>query len=96
MYAHLVLLTLGPGMRTAAEKMADQFAPAYKAAKGFKGLTLLGDDEAGEYGSLTIWESEEDLAAYLEAVTPQHEAVLKGIVKGPPMIRAFEVYEPKA
>lgn len=96
MYAHLVLFTLGPGMRTAAEKMADQFAPAYKAAKGFKRLTFLGDDAAGEYGSLSVWESEEDLAAYLEVAVPQFEAALKGIAKGPPTIRTFEVYEPKA
>jgi len=36
MYAQLVIIALGPGMRPTAEKLADQFAPVVKAQKGFK------------------------------------------------------------
>jgi len=49
MYAQLVMLTLGPGMRSTAEKLADQFAPAVRALKGFKSETFLGDETVGEY-----------------------------------------------
>ena len=48
MYALLLLFALGPGMRSTAEKLGDQFAPAHRAAKGFKTETFLVDDTAGE------------------------------------------------
>jgi hypothetical protein len=34
MYAELVMIRLGPGMRPMAEKVADELAPIYKAMKG--------------------------------------------------------------
>ena len=96
MYAHLVIFVLGPGMGSTAEKLADQFAPAYRTVKGFKSITFLGDDTTGEYGSLSLWESKEDLEAFRKVAGSQLEKALSGIVKGPPSIRLFEVYEPKA
>jgi heme-degrading monooxygenase HmoA len=95
MFAHLVMFTLGPGKREIAEGIADKFAPVYESVPSCKGVTFLGDDEAGEYGSLSLWESEAALAAYREKAAPELEAALKGLVKGPPTIRKFEVYEPK-
>lgn len=41
MYASLLTLNLGPGMRLAGEKLADQFATVLKTLKGFKGVTHL-------------------------------------------------------
>ena len=96
MYARLVILTLGPGMRSTAEKLADQFAPVLRTLKGFKGVTFLADDAAGEYASFSIWESKEDAEAAIAATAPQLEQALSGIAKGPPTRRLFEVYEPKA
>jgi len=95
MYALLLLFALGPGMRSTAEKLGDQFAPAHRAAKGFKTETFLVDDTAGEYGSLTLWESKEDIEAFRKAAGPQLAKALSGIAKGPPSTRLFEVYEPK-
>ena len=96
MYAQLFMLTLGPGMRSTAEKLADQFAPALKALKGFKRVTFFGDELVGEYGSLSIWESKDDAEAAGAVMGPQLEQAVRGIVKGPPTRRFFEVYEPKA
>jgi len=96
MYARLVMFTLGPGMRSTAEKLADQFASAHKTLKGFKSATFIGDDTVGEYGALTLWESKEDAEAAGTALGPKLEQALSGIVKGPPTRRLFEVYEPKA
>jgi heme-degrading monooxygenase HmoA len=95
MYAQLVMFTLGPGTRSTAEKLGDKFAPTYTTAKGLKSVTFLGDDAIGEYGSLTLWESKEDVEAFSKIAGPQLEQALRGIVKGPPTIRLFEVYEPK-
>ena len=96
MYAQLSMLTLGPGMRSTAEKLADQFAPALRALKGFKRVTFLGDETVGEYASLSVWESKEDAEAAGAVIGPQLEQAVSGIVKGPPTRRFFEVYEPKA
>ncbi len=96
MYAQLVMLTLGPGTRSTAEKLADQFAPALKALKGFKRVTFLGDETVGEYGTLSLWESKEDVEAAAAVLGPKLEQAVSGIAKVPPTRRFFEVYEPKA
>jgi len=96
MVALLLLFALGPGMRSKAEKLRDQFAPAHKAAKGFKAETFLVDDIAGEYGSLTLWESKGDIEAFRKAAGPQLAKALSGIAKRPPSTRLFEVYTPKS
>ena len=100
MYAQLVILHLGPGMRSTAEKLADQFAPVLEAQKGFKKITFLGDEAEGDYGSFSLWESKEDAEAEAEAeaeaIRPQLEQAVSGNAKAPPTRRLFEVYEPKA
>ncbi len=96
MYARLVLFTLGPGMRSAAEKVADEMNLKVKARKGFKNVNFLGDDETGEYGAFVLWETKEDAEAGKEALLPVLQNALSGIAKSPPNIKLFEVIEPKA
>ena len=96
MYARLSMLTLGPGMRSTAEKLADQFAPVLEAQKGFKKVIFFGDEAEGNYGSLSLWESKEDIEAAAAVIGPQVEQAESGIVKGPTVRRLFEVYEPRA
>ena len=95
MYAQLVMFTLGPGMRAQAERNADEFAVAHKPLKGFKSGIFLGDDAIGEYGSLTTWETLDDLKSASDILRPKLTEALSGIAKGPPTVRVFEVYEPK-
>jgi len=96
MYAQLVMLTLGPGTRSTAEKIADQFAPALRAMQGFKTITFFGDETTGDYGSLTLWETKEDAEAAAAVMRPKLEQAVSGIAKAPPTRRFFEVYETKA
>ncbi len=95
MYASLLTLNLGPGMRLAGEKLADQFATVLKTQKGFKGVTFLADDTTGEYGSLSLWESKEDREAAIADVDPQLKQAAGDILKGAPTRKLFEVYEAK-
>ena len=95
MYAQLVLFTLRPDTRSTGEKIADQFVSAYKSQKGFKNVTFFSDNEIGEYGAMSLWESKEDVEAWMELAGPELEKALTGIVKGPPVRRLFEVYEPQ-
>ena len=71
MYAFLVLFPLGPGMRTRTEKLSGQFASVHRATKRSKTETFLSADIAGEYGSLALWESKEDIEAFRKAAGPQ-------------------------
>ena len=96
MYAQLVIIALGPGMRSAAEKLADQFAPVIKTQKGFKSITFFGDEEGGEYGSFSLWETKEDAEADASVTNPQLGKILRDIAKAPPTRQFFEVYEPEA
>jgi len=95
MYGQLVMFTLGQGMRANAEKMADNWAKVHHSFKGFKSAMYLGDDTNGEYGSLTIWETADDIKSASEVLRPKLEQALSGIAKGPPTVRIFEIYEPK-
>jgi len=94
MYARLVMFTLGQANVCPAEKLADQFASAFKTLKGFKSATFFGDNTVGEYGCLNLWESKEDAEAAGTVLRPKMEQALSGIAKGPPTVRLFEVYEP--
>ena len=94
MYAELVMINIGPGMRPTAEKVADQLAPIYRSMKGFKGVMFIGDIEAGEYGSLSLWESKEDAEALPGAVKRQLARIVGHLSrKGPSTRRIFEVYK---
>ena len=95
MYASLVMLTIGPGMRSTGEKLAEQCGSALKSLKGFISVTFIGNVEVGEYGSLSIWESKEDAEAAAATTGPRLEQALSGLVKEQPTRRFFEVYEPK-
>jgi hypothetical protein len=63
---------------------------------GFKGVTFFGDETAGEYGSLALWETQEDAEAAAAITGPKLEQAVSGIVKAPPTRQFFKVYEPKA
>ncbi len=96
MYAQYLMLKLGPGMQPVGEKLADQFNPVFKAAKGYNGSTFFGDYTAGEYGLLALWQTKEDYEAFQKVARPKFEQAVAGIAKEPPFIKLFEVYEPKA
>ena len=96
MFAELVIVKLGPDMRSMAQTMADHLAPVYKTLKGFKSVVFIGDVDAGEYGSLSLWESREDAEALSGAVKGRLKKVASSVPKqGPTSRRIFEVYEPR-
>ncbi|MFC1947948.1 antibiotic biosynthesis monooxygenase family protein [Chloroflexota bacterium] len=95
MYAQLVMFPLGQGMRSEAEQIADKFYALHKDIKGFRSATFLGDDANGNYGSLTTWETPEELQAAGDILRPKLQEALSGIAKGAPTVQIFEVYEPK-
>jgi hypothetical protein len=83
------------GIRSAGEKIADQFAGIYKTMKGFKDSTFFVNYETGECGTLSLWESKEECEAAAAIMRPKLMEAAGGILKGPPTAKMFEVYQPK-
>ncbi len=96
MYARIVLFTLGSGMRSTAEEIADELIPAIKAQQGCDAAMSLIDDEAGEYGLVALWASKEDAEVAAKVMGPRLRSALEGVATEPPTIRLMEVYEPVA
>jgi heme-degrading monooxygenase HmoA len=95
MYARLVTLKLKPGSMSTAEKLADQAVSVIRGLKGFKDVTFFGNNDTGEYGSLSLWETEEDAEAVSKATQLQIRDVVGGLLMERPMVRICEVYGPK-
>lgn len=95
MHARFLTINLGPGGRATATGMADEAFKMVKGLPGFVSATyLIFDEAAGDYGSMTIWNTEADAAAAAEKLQPWLEKNLSGKVKAPPMVRVAEVYQP--
>lgn len=94
MYARLVTLALEPGSLSMAEDLADRAGSIMKTLEGFEDVTFFSNDAAGEYGSFSLWHTKANAEA-VSQVTDLHirEAVGK-IMKQPPAVHIFQVYEP--
>ena len=95
MCARLAVLTVGPGMWSTMEKIADEMAAHYRALKGFQSVTFLGNNDTHQYGTVSLWETKEDAEAVDAALGPALREKAGEILKGSPEVRYFEVYEPK-
>ncbi len=96
MYARMVLLQLGPGTRAQAEQLADRHAPIWRRQRGFRSIVFLGDDERGEYGNLSVWDSREDAEAAAAVIREDLQRSLSELglhLQRSPSPRLFEVYD---
>ena len=100
MYIRLNMFSVGNGQRAAFERLADRFAPIFKAQKGFKSVTFFeADAAAGEYGSFSLWDTREDAEAADAALMPQLQQAVGGAglqMRGTPIRGISEGYEPRA
>ena len=95
MHARLVTLKLKPGSMSTAEKLADHAASVIRDLKGFKDVTFFGNNETGEYGSLSLWETEDDAEAVSKATGLQIRDIVGDLLIERPTVRICEVYGPK-
>jgi heme-degrading monooxygenase HmoA len=81
----------------AVMKLVDsEINKAYSSAKGFKWVKYLLDSKTLETGSVSLWDSREDLEAFLKS--DAYKGIpekLKPFMKGPMTSTVFDVYEPK-
>ncbi|MBL6927685.1 MAG: antibiotic biosynthesis monooxygenase [Rhodospirillales bacterium] len=96
MFARLFQFTIDPAQWDAVEQLAEGSNGAMRTATGFQSATFYGDRESGECGSLSIWDTRENLEAFIAASTPRMQEAAAGLLKGPPHTAIAEVYEPKS
>ena|SRR2546425_9221737 len=96
MHARLALIQLGPGKRTEVDRIMPMLAERLRGLKGFRSVMFFADDKAGEYGSLSLWESEADAEAASQAMRPVVMRAVEGVtsLEGEARVRHFEVVEP--
>ena len=63
---------------------------------GFRQMFVSGADALREYGSFSVWESQEDAAAANVVIAPQVQQALTGLLQGPPSRWLVEVLEAMA
>ena len=93
MYALLTLFTLGLGTQEIADQMGVQFGDMLRSMKGFKSMTMFGDNDTGEYGGLSVWETKADAEAVMAATEAPMKEGLGDLMKRPPTRKVFEVWE---
>jgi hypothetical protein len=59
-------------------------------------VTLLINEETNEYGGLSLWQTEPEAEAAMTTLDANLQKRLGDRLIGKPVIRIFEVYEPKA
>jgi quinol monooxygenase YgiN len=97
MVLRIFTVQVGPGQQAVLEPMEDEAAAHYRAAQGCRSNTFFMDVEKGEYGSVSVWESEEDIRRFAESgVLAPLIARVKPLLKETPAERIYQVYEPKA
>ena len=93
--AWLLIMNMGPGMREAATALADAAYKMVSAMPGFVSATyMIFDEEKGDYGSLTVWQSAADAGAAAETLNPWLQEQAGDKLTAPPRIFGGEVYEP--
>ena len=65
--------------------------PSIKEQQGYKGLLLLRDPKTGSATTVTLWESEADMAATTTGNYPVQVAKVSGLLSTPPTRDVYEV-----
>ncbi len=96
MVLRIFSVQVGPGQGAVLEPIEDEVYRHYRAAKGCRSVMLFVDRANGEYGGVSVWESEEDIRRFAESgVLAPLIARVKPLLTAPPVDRVYAIYEPK-
>lgn len=95
MKLRLVQFSLGPGRRAAAEKIAKRVVPLVREQAGCKRCEFFADYEAGDYGVVVLWATQEAADAAAPVVGPILTRAIAGAKGVGDTRRLYDVYEPR-
>lgn len=92
MFARVTLLQFQPDKANEGfDIVQNSIVPSIKEQNGFKGLLLLRDPKTGSATTITLWESEADMAATATGNYPTQVAKLAGLLSAQPTRDIYEV-----
>jgi len=94
MYARFLKFNADPSKRSEVEALADRAFAIAKQQQGFISIHFIISSDESEYGSFSLWESENDAEAGGTAIRSETATTLEELVSTPPMIDVYEVYKP--
>ena len=92
MFIRLVQFNLGPRNEAAAKELADSFFPKIRAQTGCQSVVMIMDDEAGDYGLIIHWQSEDDANTAAQVIGPELMPAIAHIATAEASVRLYEVY----
>ena len=96
MFARLVTVQMRPGSRYVAERLAGRWQAGVATLPGFVSVSFFLDDETGEYGYYSLWQTREEAEQVIDEIGDQVVEALAEVETGPRALRIYEVYEPPA
>lgn len=94
MYARLLKFNTDPSRRSEVEALADSVFALAREQKGFISIHFFISSDESEYGSFSLWETENDAAAGGSAIGSEIADTLRGIATAAPTIDVYEIYKP--
>lgn len=94
MYARFLKFNADPSKRSEVEALADRAYAIAKQQQGFISIHFIISSDESEYGSFSLWESNNDAEAGGTAIRSETATTLEELVSTPPMIDVYEVYKP--
>jgi len=94
MYARFLKFNADPSKRSEIEALADSAFAIAKKQQGFISIHFVISSDESEFGSFSLWESENDAEVGGSAIRSGTATTLQGLASTPPMIDIYEVYKP--
>lgn len=94
MYARFFKFEASPDRRPEVEALADQVFKLAKSLQGFISIHFVIAEDENEFGSFSLWESENDAAAAGESIRSEIGETIQKVASGPPKTNVYEVYKP--
>ena len=94
MFARMMFVRLRPGSRYQGEKLAARWQAGVATLPGFVSVSFFGDEERGEYGYFSLWETREDAERVPRDLGEPVSAALAELAVAKPEVRIYGVYQP--
>ena len=91
MIAAIMNYKLALGHHDEMEGISASAPTSLKGLKGFVNAVYYSNKEKGEYGSITVWETQEDFEAALNAIPSEVGETLQSLSVEPPEMKTYYV-----
>ena len=96
MLVRILKVQVDPAQRAEIERIEDEVSRLYVPEAGCRFVQFFGDPATGWYGNIAVWESQAAIDAL--GARPEMAAVgarLKPLLRTPPIVEVYPVYEPR-